>query len=117
MNMSWIALSLGVVLNALANVLIKAGVSRVGPASGGEFVSRALAQPLLYGGIVAFVLALGAYSFALSRLQLSVAYPVMTSLGLVIVAIASVALFGEMFSAKKMVGTALIVLGVILLSR
>ncbi len=115
--MAWIALSLGVVLNALANVLVKAGVSRIGATGGAEFVQAALRQPLLYLGITAFVLALGAYSFALSRLELSVAYPVMTSLGLIIVAAASIAFFGESFGLKKLAGTALIIFGVVLLTR
>jgi multidrug transporter EmrE-like cation transporter len=62
------------------------------------------------------MLALGAYSFALSRLDLSIAYPIMTSLGLVIVALASILLFGETFNGPKIAGTLLIIFGVILLT-
>ena len=114
--MSWIALSLGVVLNALANVLIKAGVVRVGSADGIGFAQSALSEPLLYAGVVAFALALAAYAFALSRLELSIAYPLMTSLGLIIVAVASVRLFGETYDLKKAAGTVLIMAGVALLT-
>ena len=115
-RVSWIVLLLAVVLNALANVLIKAGVSRLGSASGFAVLPAALAEPLLYGGVAAFALALIAYAIALSRIDLSVAYPLMTSLGLLIVAVASWRWFGETYDLRKTAGTLLIVAGVILLT-
>jgi multidrug transporter EmrE-like cation transporter len=114
--MHWFALFVGVVCNALANVLIKAGVTRLGAASGTQLLQAALTEPLLYGGVVAFALALVAYALALSRLELSIAYPLMTSLGLILVAIASVRLFDESYDLRKIAGTALIIAGVAMLT-
>jgi multidrug transporter EmrE-like cation transporter len=113
----WAALVVGLVFNAAANVLIKAGVRQIGTAPGANFVSQALVQPCLYFGVVSFALALGAYTFALSGFDLSIAYPIMTSAGLVIVAVASVIFFGEVFTPVKIIGTLLIMAGVYLLAR
>jgi multidrug transporter EmrE-like cation transporter len=111
----WIVLLLAVVLNALANVLIKAGVNRLG-ASGLAVLPAALGEPMLYAGVLAFAFALIAYAVALSRIDLSVAYPLMTSLGLLIVAVASWRWFGETYDARKIAGTLLILAGVFLLT-
>lgn len=113
----WCALVLGMVLNASANIFIKAGVRQIHPGQGGSFFGQAVAEPFLYLGVVSFALALGAYTYALSGFDLSVAYPIMTSLGLVIVAGASVVFFGEVYTPSKIVGTALIMIGVYLLAR
>jgi spermidine export protein MdtJ len=115
-KVSWLVLLLAVVLNALANVLVKAGVNRLDGLGGGHLLHAALAEPLLYAGVVAFALALVAYAAALSRFELSVAYPLMTSLGLLIVALASWRWFGEAYDARKTAGTLLIVAGVVLLT-
>jgi spermidine export protein MdtJ len=113
---SWIALSLGVVLNALANVLIKAAMTRLHRGTGLDLAYAALNEPLLYAGVVAFACALTAYAYALTRIELSIAYPVMTSLGLLIVAVASARLFDESYDLRKTAGTLLIIAGVALLT-
>ncbi|ADG07768.1 DMT family transporter [Kyrpidia tusciae] len=143
--MKWLALGLGIVFNALANVLMKAAAQHggvLGGASGMSGASPGLGQAAgggaagpwgsggligavlsvvtnvyLLAGIVSFVLALGAYTFALTRFQLSVAYPMMTSLGLVLVALASLVVFREPFTWSKTVGTLLILAGVIFVAR
>lgn len=114
--MSWLVLLLAVVLNASANILMKAGVARVHGESAWTVIVSALTQPFLYAGIAAFGLALVAYAAVLNRLELSVAYPVMTSAGLVIVAVASRQWLGEGYDLRKTVGTALVIAGVILLT-
>jgi multidrug transporter EmrE-like cation transporter len=53
---------------------------------------------------------------ALTRLELSVAYPFM-SLAFPLVAILSVPLFGEHFTILKAIGTGFILVGLFLLSR
>jgi multidrug transporter EmrE-like cation transporter len=114
--LSWIVLLIAVTLNALANVLIKAGVDRLSAEPKAALLPAAVAEPLFYAGVVAFALALVAYAAALSRLQLSVAYPLMTSLGLLIVALVSWRWFGESYDVPKTLGTLLIIAGVILLT-
>ncbi|MDI3257119.1 MAG: SMR family transporter [Kyrpidia sp.] len=135
--MKWLALGFGILFNALANVLMKAAARHgAGIGASGSLVGGAGGQPggggpaglfatllsavlnvYLIAGIVSFVLALGAYTFALTRFELSVAYPMMTSLGLVLVAVASFVFFGEPFTWVKTVGTVLILFGVLLVAR
>lgn len=78
---------------------------------------RLLLSPAFLLGVVSFGLALAFYAYALSTLELSVAYPIMTSLGLVLVFALSVLYFGEAPSWPKLLGTALILAGVILVTR
>ena len=112
------ALVFALLANATANVLIRWGM---------KDMQLSLAQPvatlkgiLLNGrvmaGIVLFALNVLAYAFALSKLRLGVAYPVMTSVGLVIVMALSYLLMGERITAVQLLGTALILVGVVLVT-
>jgi len=113
----WILLFTGIILNALANILIKAGANRSeGKGFSWGAILQMLLNPFIVGGIVFFILALGAYSFSLTKFPLSIAYPIMTSLGLILVASASVVFFGESFGLLKCVGTLMILVGVSLIS-
>lgn len=78
---------------------------------------RLLLSPYFLIGLVSFGLALGFYAYALTSLELSVAYPIMASLGLVLVFLLSVTLFGESPTWPKMLGTVLILAGVFLVTR
>ena len=112
------ALVFALLANATANVLIRWGM---------KDMQLSLAQPvatlkgiLLNGrvmaGIVLFALNVLAYAFALSKLRLGVAYPVMTSVGLVIVMALSYLLMGERITTVQLLGTALILVGVVLVT-
>lgn len=114
-------LMLGVLLNALAQLLLKAGTSRVG-----EFaftldnvvpvgLRLATSGPIL-AGLACYVVSVVAWILALSRVPVSVAYP-MLSVGYVVNAIAAWLLFGESLGAQKLVGIAFIVAGVFLVAR
>jgi multidrug transporter EmrE-like cation transporter len=113
-----IALAFALLANATANVMIRWGMK-------GQDLSLAepvqLARGILFNGrvltgIVLFALNVLAYAFALSRIRLSVAYPVMTSLGLVIVMLLSYLLMGERITPLQLVGTAMILGGVLLVA-
>jgi len=111
----WIALVIALVLNAVANALLKAGSASI---SGGVSLAtllQALANPYLVGGVVLFALNVVCYTFALSRLPLSLAYPTMVIGGLLIVTTASVLVFGESLSYVQAGGLALVVSGIVLL--
>ncbi|MEJ0036067.1 MAG: SMR family transporter [Gammaproteobacteria bacterium] len=118
----WSLLLTGVALNAAAQLLLKAAtrysgalVSDAGRVDWLNATALVKAPPLwiglgCYG--VSVILWLG----ALSRLPVSVAYP-MLSLGYVINAVAAALLFGEAITAMKLAGIGLIGIGVIILSR
>ena len=89
MSRAMIILGLSIVYNATANILIKVGMNRLGKV-GGVFamVKKAIVEPALVLGVFSFILALGGYSFVLTKLNLSIAYPIMISMGLIIVVLA-----------------------------
>lgn len=115
--MQWFILACAIIANACANICIKAGMIRVEEQESGGILAKALSQPYLWLGAFCFGLALLAYAYSLAKMELSVAYPIMTSLGLIVVAVASLLLFQEQFSALKILGTILIMVGVVLVAR
>jgi len=118
MNM-YVILALAIILNALANILMKVGMMRQGGANGSPLLmaKAALANPVLFAGIISFALALVAYSYVLSKVNLSIAYPVMTSLGYVIVIIASWMFLKEHITFIQVMGFAFIIAGVWMVAR
>ncbi|MBN1779752.1 EamA family transporter [bacterium] len=114
----YLILGAAIVLNATANILIKVGMSRIGQADHlKDLLVRAIAQPVFIGGILSFGLALASYSIVLSRLNLSIAYPLMVSLGLIIVVLASYFFLNETITAIQMLGFLCIIAGVWMVAR
>lgn len=122
--MSAISLTLvltGVLLNAIAQLLLKAGTNAVGHF---EFhwdnvlpVGMKLAgNPAILGGMTCYAVSLVVWIMALSRVPVSVAYP-MLSIGYLINALAAWAWFGEALGAQKLLGIGFIILGVWLITR
>lgn len=111
----------GVLLNAAAQLLIKAGAETAGHFSftldniwraGLHF---ALQWQILLG-LACYAVSVVVWILALTRVQVSMAYP-MLSLGYVVTAFAAWWLFGEALTAQKLVGIAVIVVGVVLVAR
>lgn len=112
-------LGLAVLLNALANITVKwamRGESSLFAEGLGTAVKSLAANYGLWGGIALFGLAFVLYSLVLSRVNLSIAYPVMTSLGLVIISLVSVLVFKEVITGVQAGGLLLIIIGVWLVS-
>ena len=111
----------GVLLNAAAQLLLKAGTTRVG-----EFAFtldnvvpvgwRLAASPYIAGGLACYVVSVVIWILALSRVPVSIAYP-MLSVGYIVNALAAWYLFGESLGVHKLVGIAFIVVGVFLVAR
>ncbi len=122
--MSAVSLALvlaGVFLNAVAQLLLKAGTNAVGHF---EFHwdnalpvgMKLAANPAILGGMTCYVISLVVWIMALSRVPVSVAYP-MLSIGYLLNALAAWAWFGETLGAQKLLGIGFIVLGVWLITR
>ena len=77
---------------------------------------RVLSQWPIVAGLACYVLSVGVWIVALSRVEVSLAYP-MLSLGYVVNALAAWWLFGEMLGPMRWAGMALILLGVLVMSR
>ena len=122
MNLNSFALIVtGVLLNAAAQLMLKAGADRVGPIAldGPSLLgaARALAvSPPIAGGLFCYVVSVAVWIVALSRVEVSIAYP-MLSIGYVVNAIAAWYLFGEAVTPARLAGIGVIVLGVFIVAR
>ena len=111
----------GVLLNAAAQLLLKAGTNRIG-----EFAFtlenlvpvglKVAASPFVLGGLGCYAVSVVVWIMALSRVPVSIAYP-MLSIGYIVNAFAAWILFGESLTAQKLVGIGFIVVGVWLVAR
>lgn len=111
----------GVLLNALAQLLLKAGANAVGAihltAANWFSVGLKVATQLpIIGGLACYVLSVLLWIIALSRVDVSIAYP-MLSLGYVASALGAWYFFGEVISLQRMVAMAIILFGVALIAR
>lgn len=111
----------GVLLNAAAQLLLKAGTNAIGvfEFSMGNVAPigwKVATQPHILSGIGCYAVSVVVWILALSRVEVSVAYP-MLSVGYVVNAIAAWYLFGEAVTATRLAGIGTIVLGVFILSR
>lgn len=100
----------GVLLNAAAQLLLKAGTNAMalGP--------RLALEPHILGGLACYVVSVVVWVVALSRVPVSIAYP-MLSIGYIVNAVAAWYLFGETLSAMKLAGIGVIVAGVFMVAR
>jgi len=118
---SWALILTGVLLNAAAQLLLKAGTNAVGQF---EFSAQNIVpvgmklafEPHIAGGVACYVVSLVVWIMGLSRVPVSVAYP-MLSVGYVVNAVAAWMLFGESLTAQKLTGIGFIVVGVFLVAR
>ena len=118
----YVFLAAALTLNALANVLIKFSMSRsVGPLFPVRGTALAPAAAFLSWsyllGLVCFALNLVCYSLALRTLKISLAYPLMASLGYVVILAFGWFLFGEHLTPAQYVGVALVFVGLWLVVR
>ena len=114
----FLLLATAVIFNGAANVLMKLGMKDAPAAQGtGDIVKHYLHSWPVIVGLFLFALNVLAYTQALTKIPLSVAYPVMVSLTGVIVIAGSAFLFKEEISLVQWIGFGLIVAGVICVAR
>lgn len=112
----WSAAFVGIALSAAAQLLMKVGMARL--RAGGHLDGLSLSAVLgvlfdgwVFSGLACYALSAALWLVVLSRMPLSMAYPLI-SLGIAAVVLLSAVLLGETVSAARILGTALIVLGV-----
>jgi len=112
----------GVLLNACAQVLLKAGTNALGGAihltmsNWFETFIRVITQLPILGGLACYALSLVVWIMGLSRTDVTIAYP-MLSLGYVVAAAGAWLFLGETVSPQRLLAIAVIMLGVVLLAR
>jgi drug/metabolite transporter (DMT)-like permease len=122
--MTWTALVFllsGVLLNAAAQLFLKAGTNALGIITLtredwlDQFGRMAL-EPHLASGILCYAVSVVVWIIGLSRVPVSIAYP-MLSLGYIINAIAAHYLLGEAVTLQRWLGIGFIIIGVWLVAR
>lgn len=112
---------LGVLLNAVAQLLLKAGTNAIGQfqfsaANVLPIGWKVATQPFILGGLACYVVSVAVWIMALSRVEVSVGYP-MLSIGYVVNAVAAYFLFGEAVGPQRIVGIGVIIVGVYLVAK
>jgi multidrug transporter EmrE-like cation transporter len=119
---TWVLILCGVSLNAAAQLLLKTAtrpLAHYTQFDWGTLVASVLVlikSLPFWGGMVCYGASVCVWIAALSKAPVSVAYP-MLSLGYIVVAWASMMWLGETLSSAKLLGIALICVGVVLVSR
>ena len=111
----------GVLLNAAAQLLLKAGTNVLGVLTltrdnWVDTLTRMATQGYFVAGAAFYAVSLAVWILGLSRVPVSVAYP-MLSLGYVVNAIAAHYLFGESVSLSRWLGIGFVIVGVWLVAR
>ena len=123
-SMTWAAFALvmtGVLLNAIAQLALKASVSDTGIinldmqsllSSAGSLATNLW----LWVGLICYAISVVVWILALSRVDVSIAYP-MLSIGYIVNALAASQLFNEPLGLEKVIGIGVIIVGVYILAR
>ena len=119
--LNWSLIFTGVLLNAAAQLLLKAGTNAIGQFAFSKAnilpVGWQLAtEPHIFAGLVCYAVSLVVWIMALSRVEVSIAYP-MLSVGYVVNALAAWYFFGEAVSLARLMGIGVIILGVYIVAR
>lgn len=121
-----VALIVALALNAAANLMIKFGMRAIdlelssgGSASGGAIglVRLLLRHWVLLAGLACFALNVVFYAFALQKLAISVAYPIMVASGFGIIVTVAGVMLGERLTLVQWLGVVAILLGVTLVAK
>jgi drug/metabolite transporter (DMT)-like permease len=121
MNLALVYILISVSAGAVGQILLKQGMRVMGtvtllPGELPGLVLKIITSPYLVLGLALYVGATLFWLAALSRVELSFAYP-FVSLSYVVMLLASWQLFQEDLSAVRLIGTLVIILGVFMISR
>lgn len=115
----WVAMTVLIValcLGALGQICLKAGLRTLGPdPSVGVVLASIVRNWLVLGGFACYGISSLLYLVALSRLDLSYAYP-MVALTYIIVTVLAWRLLGEVVPVARIIGLAVICVGVIVVA-
>jgi len=116
--MTYVIFVVSIVLNAAANILMKVGALK--PKESNQLVDvfvNMVMNPIIIAGIICFALGLAAYNYVLIKINLSVAYPINTSLGYILVILVSWLFLKETITPVQLGGIGLIIAGVWMVAR
>lgn len=111
----------GIFLNAIAQLLLKKGTNAIGAihltAENWFSIGMQLATQLpIIGGLTCYVVSVLVWIIGLSRVDVTIAYPLL-SIGYIVNAIGAWYFLGEMMSLQRMLAIGVIIIGVALLVK
>ncbi len=112
----WVALLLAIAGNIGANISFKHFIQSTDLDASWNSVWVALSHSSFWIGMMLGLSLLGCYLYAIKALPLSVAYTTATSLSIVGVTCAGVFIYGETLGFKAVLGIAIVLLGVYLVT-
>lgn len=110
---------IGVLLNAAAQLFLKKGSSILNQLDSHTLTQKiflVISNYAILSGLVLYVFSVALWIVALSRVSVSIAYP-MLSIGYVVNLFAASLLFNEPIGLNKILGVLIIIIGVIILAR
>ncbi len=118
----WILVLISSTLAVSANLMLRAGVDRVGGlgmTSSSILTScfNLIKQPYFDIGIIMYGMATLVWIKILSNEPLSVAYPILVSITFMLVTLGAVVIFKETLNIHKILGLLIILSGIIIISR
>lgn len=112
------------ILSLGGQTLMRKGMKHVGPIAIRAFIKapfsttfRMISNPVVFLGVIFAGMGAFIWLIVLSRIDLSVALPILGGLGYLLLPLISVLLLGEHVTVLRLAGTILIVMGVIIVSR
>lgn len=121
--LSWGMVLAYIVFNSVGALIIKYKINEMGTIqlSSFRFVIKyffeLIKSPLIICGIFSIFISAFVWMVALSRLQISIAYPVAVGLNFIVVVTVALIFFKEHLSVEKIIGIVLIFISVFLISR
>lgn len=120
-SINWMLVLTAVLINAAAQLLLKVGARALHEFtfSIGNIVPiivKLATNSFILGGLACYVVSVLVWIVLLSRVEVSLAYP-LVSLGYIVTALAAWWLFGEHLSTERVAGIAVILFGVFLITR
>lgn len=121
MNIAIVYILISVLGGAIGQILLKTGMSQMGPLTLSvnqlfHILWRMTTNPFVVVGLGVYVMGTVFWLSALSRVDLSYAYP-FASLSYIVMLVASILIFKENITLLRLVGTLVVGLGVLLISR
>jgi len=117
--MGYLFLIIALSLNAAANILMKMGADNLGSIKGQAIsaaIPKLLTNHLLILGLFLFGLNIIFYVIALSKIQLSVAYPIMTAGGFLLITMFSFLYLKENITLLQVAGLVFVAIGIVFIT-
>jgi drug/metabolite transporter (DMT)-like permease len=121
MNITIVYIMISVIGGAAGQILLKRGMNSMGALTlaadqVGSILWRMATNPFVIAGLAVYAASTIFWLLALSRVDLSFAYP-FASMSYIVMLIASWQLFSENISVMRLLGSAVVMVGVLLISR